>query len=116
MSCQTLVDQEILKIVDPMIDLVIQGANNRDYRLHSGNFSLSLKDKLTADAFLEQCDQRNSSFGRLGERSLVAIFRKEKFFTVIWAMASTGTSEDVMMLATIALKGGRYFIDDLLIH
>ncbi|MGK0229831.1 MAG: hypothetical protein ACI9US_002504 [Gammaproteobacteria bacterium] len=116
MSCQELTDADILKIADSMMDDIMLGVSRRDYRLHSSHFSVSLKMVLSDDVFLESCDQSEKDWGLPGQRELVAIFRKEKSFTLIWNQLFTRTDGQVIAMATVALKGGRYFVDFFLIH
>lgn len=116
MSCTELSDQEILKIVEPMADAIMMGAAHRDYAGHTSNFSVNLKSRITSEVFLEACEQRESEWGAAGPRGLICIFRKEKSFTVLWNQPYDRTDDQVALLVTVALKGGRYFVDHLLIH
>ncbi|NND89725.1 MAG: hypothetical protein HKN42_02590 [Granulosicoccus sp.] len=116
MSCLDLSDAEIVKIAEPMMEDVILGVSRRDYKLHSTQFSVDLKSLITHDEFLQACDQREADWGLPGSRELVTIFRKHKSFTVIWNQQYTRTDEQIMVLVTIALKGGRYFVDYFLLH
>ena len=116
MSCMDLSDEEIVKIAEPMMDDIMTGVARREYKLHSNQFSVNLKDLIGGDTFLEQCDQRERDWGLPGDRSLISIFRKEKSFTLIWDQKFTRTDSQVMALVTVALKGGRYFVDYVLVH
>ncbi len=116
MSCLELTDAEIIKIAEPMMDDVMLGVSRRDYALHASHFSVNLKSKLGSDEFLSACDQRDTDWGLPGHRELVSIFRKHKSFTLIWNQQYTRTDEEVIAMTTIALKGGRYFVDYFLLH
>lgn len=116
MSCLELDDNDILKVANPMMDDIIRGLARRDYNLHSCHFSVNLKSHCGPEAFLEMCNQHESAWGSPGQRSLVAIFRKQKSFTLIWDQQYSGTNGQVMTLMTVALKGGRYFVDYFLVH
>ena len=116
MSCLELEDADALKIAEPMMDDIMAGVARRDYKLHSIHFSVALKSSLGPDEFLAHCDQREKDWGRPGGRELVAIFRKEKSFTLIWDQQFDRTNGHVVSLTTIALKGGRYFVDYFLLH
>lgn len=98
------------------MDDIILGISRRDYKLHSSHFSVALKTVLTADVFLEDCNNREKEWGLPGQRELVTIFRKEKSFTLIWNQLFTRTEGQVIAMTTVALKGGRYFVDFFLIH
>lgn len=98
------------------MDDIMLGVSRRDYRLHSSHFSVSLKSVLPGEVFLELCDQREKDWGLPGQRELVTIFRKEKSFTLIWNQLFTETDGQVIAMTTVALKGGRYFVDFFLIH
>ena len=116
MSCLELSDAEIVKIAEPMMEDVMLGVSRRDYRLHSTHFSVHLKSQITNEVFLADCDQREKDWGLPGSRELTAIFRKHKSFTLVWVQQYTRTEEQVVALTTIALKGGRYFVDHFLLH
>jgi len=116
MTCLELSDGDILKVAEPMMDDIMLGVSRRDYKLHSSHFSVSLKSVLGSEQFLESCDQRERDWGLPGQRELVTIFRKEKSFTLIWNQLYSRTDDQVLAMTTIALKGGRYFVDHFLIH
>ncbi|ASJ72968.1 hypothetical protein [Granulosicoccus antarcticus] len=116
MSCLELTDAEIVKIAEPMMDDIMLGVSRRDYKHHSTNFSVVLKSRLTPEVFLAACDQRETDWGLPGDRELRCLFRKHKSFTLVWVQHYTRTDEQVVAMTTIALKGGRYFVDDFLLH
>jgi hypothetical protein len=116
MSCLDLTDAEIVKIAEPMMDDIMLGVSRRDYNLHSSHSSVSLKSRITSEVFLEACDQRERNWGLPGERELTSIFRKHKSFTLIWLQHYTRTDDQVVAMTTIALKGGRYFVDHFQLH
>ena len=116
MSCLELTDAEICHIAEPMMDNVILGISRRDYKLHSTHFSVSLKSVVDSEAFLNACDQREHDWGLPEHRELVTIFRKDRSFTLIWNQFFSRTDDQVIAMTTIAIKGGRYFVDHLLIH
>jgi len=104
-------DQAVLTVIEPMMDDVMSGVANRDYAHHSANFSVDLKSRITADFFLAQCDQWEKQWGRPGQREKVTIFRKEKSFTMVWHQHFDKTEDQVLAVTTVAVKGGRYFVD-----
>jgi len=115
-TCLELSDSDILKVAEPMMDDIMLGVSRRDYKLHSSHFSVSLKSVIDAEHFLESCDQREREWGQPGQRELITIFRKEKSFTLIWNQHYNRTEGQVLAMTTVALKGGRYFVDYFLIH
>ena len=116
MSCLELSDAEAVKIAEPMMEDVMLGVSRRDYQLHCTHFSVNLKSRITPEVFLTDCDQREKDWGLPGNRELTAIFRKHKSFTLVWVQQYTRTDEQVVAMATVALKGGRYFVDYFLLH
>lgn len=116
MSCLELSDADVLKIAEPMMEDIMLGVSRRDYRLHSTHFSVNLKSRITNEVFLSDCDQRETDWGLPGSRELTAIFRKHKSFTLVWVQQYTRTDEQVVAMTTVALKGGRYFVDFFLLH
>lgn len=116
MSCLELEDAEIVKIAEPMMDDIMLGVSRRDYNLHATHFSVNLKSTLGSEEFLAACDQRDKNWGLPGHRELVSIFRRQKSFTLIWNQHYTRTDDEVIAMTTVALKGGRYFVDNFLLH
>ena len=116
MNCLEMDDAEIVKIAAPMMDDIMLGVSRRDYKLHSAHFSVLLKSMIGQDDFLTACDQRERDWGLPGDRELVCIFRKQKSFTLIWEQRYTRTEDQVVAMTTIAIKGGRYFVDQFLLH
>jgi hypothetical protein len=116
MSCLELTDTQVCNIVEPMMDDIMAGVARHDYALHSTHFSVNLKSVITAESFLQSCTQRESDWGLPGDRQLMCIFRKTKFFTVVWDQAYTQDGGQVVALSTVAVKGGRYFVDYFLLH
>lgn len=111
-----LADAEIVKIAEPMMEDILLGVSRRDYKLHSSQFSVKLKSELDGEQFLQACDQQEADWGLPGHRELLSIFRKNKSFTLVWELKYTRTEEQVVAMTTIALKGGRYFVDYVLLH
>lgn len=111
MSCMELDDQGVLNVIEPMMDDVMSGIANRDYAHHTCHFSVDLKSSTSNDAFMAQCDWWEKQWGRPGQRDKVTIFRKEKSFTMLWHQQFDKTEDQVLAVITVALKGGRYFVD-----
>jgi len=111
-----MTDEEICKVADPMMDDVVAGIARRDYTIFSSHFSLDLKTVQTPEHFLACCTRWEADWGRPGDRELIAIFRKPKAFTLCWRQGFSQAQGDIAALLTIALKGGRHFVDHVLIH
>ncbi|MBX2839795.1 MAG: hypothetical protein KTR35_23260 [Gammaproteobacteria bacterium] len=116
MSCLDIADDEAVKIAEPMMDDIMRGVDHRDYGLHSRHFSVDLKSQYSQEQFLSECDKREADWGRPGVRHLLTIFRKPKTFTLVWVQEFDRAEGQVMAVATVALKGGRYFVDYFLLH
>ena len=116
MSCMELDDGEIRRIAEPMMDDVMLGLARGDYVLHSRHFSVDLKSTITADAFAEGAAASATARGVPGERELLCIFRKPRAFTLVWEQRFATSEGETMAMLTVALKGGRYFVDHFLLH
>jgi len=116
MSCLELDDDEARRIAEPMMDDAMAGFARRDYALHARHFSVALKGTLNDAAFLSMCERQGQALGAPGVRELVCIFRKPRSFTIVWHQRFERDVGETMAVATIALKGGRYFMDHFLLH
>ncbi len=116
MSCLELDDPEIIKIAEPMLNDTIEGVARRDYALHARHFSVALKGQINPERFYADCDAREEQWGRPATRELIAILRKPKSFTLVWDQEYSRAEGQILGMATVALKGGRYFVDHFLLH
>jgi len=98
------------------MDDVMLGIARRDYALHSRHFSVDLKGRLTPEAFAEELERTADSRGAPLERDFLCLFRKPKSFTLVWDQGFARADGQVMAAMTVALKGGRYFVDYFLLH
>jgi len=113
MDCLALDDAEIGRIAEPMMDDVMLGLARGDYVLHSRHFSVDLKGQRPPETFQLDLGQPR---GAPGERQLCCIFRKPKSFTLVWDQSFERAEGQTLAMMTVALKGGRYFVDHFLIH
>lgn len=116
MSCLDLDDDEARRIAEPMMEDVMLGIARRDYALHSRHFSVDLKSTLTPEVFAEGVGAEARTRGAPGERELCCLFRKPKSFTLVWDQRFAAAEGQIMAVMTVALKGGRYFVDHFLLH
>ena len=116
MSCLELDDAEARRIAEPMMDDVMLGIARRDYALHSRHFSVDLKSALTPEAFAAGIEGAAGTRGAPGGRELLCLFRKPRSFTLVWDQTFERVDGQVMAVMTVALKGGRYFVDFFLLH
>ena len=116
MSCMELDDDACRKVAEPMMDDTINGVLRRNFNEHTRHFSVALKSSLDADAFSDACESRQAAWGNPIGRELVSIFRKPKSFTLVWNQGFDRADGQVMAVMTIALKGGRYFVDFFMLH
>ena len=116
MSCLELDDAEARRIAEPMMDDVMLGIARRDYTLHSRHFSVALKSALTLAAFADDIERAGAARGAPGEREFVRLFRKPRSFTLIWHQRFADDDGETLAMMTVALKGGRHFVDHFLLH
>lgn len=116
MSCLDLDEAEARRIAEPMMDDVMLGLARRDYALHSRHFSVDLKSALTPELFAEDVARGGEVRGAPGPREFVRLFRKPKSFTLVWDQSFERGEGQVMAMMTVALKGGRYFVDHFQLH
>jgi len=98
------------------MDDIMLGLARRDFALHCKHHSVSLRSTLNSEEFLELATAREKAWGRPGHRSLITILRKPKSFTLLWVQEFDKAEGEVLALVTVALKGGRHFIDQFQLH
>jgi len=79
-------DEEILKIAEPIMDNLIEGSNEFDYKKFSKDFSRLMMEAVPEEEFRSQLDKLNSTTGKIeNKREFIGCVRRDTGVTILWA-------------------------------
>ena len=84
MNWLKLSDNEILELLTPLMDNLMDGSTEIDHEKHVRDFSDNMKSIVTKDELEKQCQAYQASLGFFTNRELVGIFRKKGDVRVFW--------------------------------
>ena len=78
-------DKEILKIAEPIMDNLIEGSNEFDYKKFSKDFSRLMMEAVPEEEFRSQLDKLNSTTGKIeNKREFIGCVRRDTGVTILW--------------------------------
>jgi len=77
-------EEEILSIVNPIMDNLMQASTDIDHEKHVKDFSERMKKIVTKDSLKKQCREYQQELGCFSNRELIGIVRKDTDVRVFW--------------------------------
>ena len=84
MNWLAMSEHDILKIADPIMDNLMQASTNINYSEHIQDFSDNMKNIVTQENFVSQCETYQAELGYFKRREFVAVFRKRDDVKIFW--------------------------------
>jgi len=107
---------QILAVVDPIMDNLMDAANNQDYENHIRDFTPRLKQMLQQEGFERMTSSMLKHFGPYTERTLVELFRRADSLVAVWKQKCANSDDEFMAsLAVVETEDGQYLVDHALI-
>ncbi len=104
-------DEEILDVVEPIMDYLMEGSTEIHYEKHSRDFTNRLKNIVTKEALDRMCNDYQEKLGYFQNREFVALFRRENSVAVVWKQKCSKTSDEFVAEAVFVEQDGRYLVD-----
>ena len=108
-------DEQVLAVVNPLMDNLMQGSHEIDHAMHVRDFTQRMKDIVTADRLEEMCSDYQARIGFFEKREVVGIFRRASSVAVVWRQWSSKTDDEYVAEIVIVEKDGRYLVDHAMI-
>ena len=115
MSPDTMSDEEILAIVEPLMNNLMEGSTEIDHAKHTRDFTQRMKDIVTEERLQKMCAEYQARIGFFTDRELVGIFRRSDSVAVVWRQWSSKTSDEFVAEAVFVEQDGRYLVDHAMI-
>ena len=106
-------EEEILRIVEPMMDNCLEGSNEGDHAKHVRDFTDRLKSIVTPENLKSQVSYRPHGF--FTRREWVSLFRKKGNVGIVWRQFLSTTDDEFVNHAIFVEFDSTIFIDHCLI-
>ena len=108
-------DKEILAIVEPLMNNLMEGSTEIDHAKHTRDFTQRMKDIVTEERLEKMCADYQARIGLFTDRELVGIFRRSNSVAVVWRQWCSKTSDEFVAEAVVVEQDGRYLVDHAMI-
>ncbi len=109
MDFSKLSDKEILDIANPLMDNLMDGSTERNYKKHSKDFTNRLKNIVTKENLEKQL--RENTLGEFTKRELITVIKKKDSIFVLWKQWLSKSTDEFLAEIVIVEKDGRYLVD-----
>lgn len=104
-------DEEILAVVNPIMDNLMQASTEIDHAKHVRDFTHRLRQIVTPDHLQKVCERYQAEWGFLDRREVVGIFRRKDSIVVVWKQWCTKTDDEFVAELVLLEEEGRYLVD-----
>lgn len=104
-------DAEILAVVNPIMDNLMEASTRVDHAMHVRDFTDRLKAIVTPEHLATVCARYQEAWGTLTRREFVAIFRRDDSVAVIWKQWCSRTDDEFVAELVLVEEDGRYLVD-----
>lgn len=106
MNWLQMTDEEIMTIVTPIMDNLMQASTDVDHARHIRDFSDNMKAIVTRENLEEQCKQYQKKLGFFAQRELVGIFRKKADVRIFWRQWYTKSNDEYVAFMHLMERDG----------
>lgn len=115
MNFEEMSDKEVLDIVTPIMDNLMEASTRIDHEAHVRDFSDRMKTIVTKEYLQKVCRQYQAENGFFAERQLVAVFKRPESAAVIWRQRFTKAKGEFVAEMVLVHQNGRYLCDHAMV-
>lgn len=108
-------EAEILAVVDPIMDNLMDASTEIDYERHIQDFTDRLKIVLSKERLEWICHDYQNTKGFFAQREFVAVFRRPESVAVVWKQSFTQQAGDFVAEMVLVQQDGRYLVDHVMV-
>lgn len=116
MYLATCSDAEILAVVNPMMDNLMQASTAIDHASHTRDFTDRLKAIVTEAYLRAVCQHYQAEWGYFTQRECVAIFRRPNSIAVVWKQECSLQPGEFVAELVLVQQDDRYLIDHVMVY
>jgi hypothetical protein len=108
-------DYEIMKVVDPIMDNLMDASTAIDRERHVRDFTERAKGVVTTEHLQRVCEKYQREKGFFSKREFVAIFRRPQSIAVVWKQWFTKVPGEHVAELVLVQNGDRYLVDHVMV-
>ena len=108
-------DDEIMKIVNPIMDNLMDASTAIDHGRHVRDFTERAKSIVTKEHLQRVCEKYQREKGFFSKRELVAIFRRPQSVAVVWRQWFTKAPGEHVAELVLVQDDDRYLVDHVMV-
>jgi hypothetical protein len=108
-------DSEILKVVNPIMDNLMEASTAIDHARHVRDFTERAKNIVTAAHLQRVCEKYQKEKGYFAKREFVALFRRPHSIAVVWKQWFTKAPGEHVAELVLIQQGDRYLVDHVMV-
>ncbi|WP_190367199.1 hypothetical protein [Pseudoalteromonas sp. S16_S37] len=107
MNWLELSDNEIMKLVTPIMNNLMDASSEIDHEKHVRDFSENMKNIVTKEELEKQCKIYQKTLGFFTKRELVGIFKKKGDVRVFWKQWYSKSDDEFLAFVHIVQRNGK---------
>lgn len=115
MNFTEMTDEEILNIVEPIMDNLMDASTDINHEKHVKGFSDRLKKNVTKEHLEKVCKKYQEEKGYFSTREFVSVFKCPKEIALVWKQKFTKAEGDFVAELLLFEKDGKYVVDHTMI-
>lgn len=115
-SFDRLKDDEILRLVSPIMDNMMDGSTEINHSKHTRDFTERMRAIVTPHHLRWVCEDYQAKWGFFERREFVALFRRSDSIAVVWRQFCSGSEDQRVAEAVFVSDGERILIDHAMVY
>lgn len=110
-----LTDEEILDLVEPIMNNMMEGSTEIDHSKHTRDFTDRMLSIVTPEHLRYVCENYQARWGLFGGREFVALFRRSDSIAIVWRQFCERSTDERVAEAVFVRSGERILIDHAMV-
>ena len=115
MPLESMSDDEILRIANPIMDNLMDASTAIDHERHIRDFTERMKAIVTKAYLQKMCETYQQEKGYFSKREPVAIFKRPGGAAIIWRQWFTSAPGEFVAEMLLIERDGRFFVDHAMV-
>ncbi len=106
-----LTDEQIMAVIDPIMDNLMQASARIDHAAHTRDFTDRLRAIVTPEHLQNVCRRYQAKWGLPGPRERVGVFRRSDSVAAVWKQWLSESDDEFVAELVLIEEDGRYLVD-----
>jgi hypothetical protein len=115
MTLESMSEDEILRIANPIMDNLMDASTVIDHERHIRDFSDRMKAIVTKEYLQKVCENYQQEKGYFSRREPVAVFKRPGAVAIIWKQWFTKAPGEFVAEMLLIEKDGRFLVDHAMV-